>query len=271
MHRLRYLDFAKSLDGDPQPMEVDLTAEARQSWAAWVNAHGVTTAQLAGPAAAYASKVEGAAARLALVHWACRYVEGEAGERIDAEAIEAGVGLARWFLAEGLRVYATLGIDSASADQGAGELARWIATHHPHGATVRDVYSRGPRQFRNSPDEAEAALNGLAADGYGRWEVVPPPSGRGPATRVFVLAEPWLQAFNSEAATQPDVEPQAEEEAGWDAQGAQQTAEEPEPVEEPPWGDVDAINTELCEAAEADGADYWEDTWPTEEADDAQS
>jgi hypothetical protein len=287
MHRLRSFAFAKALDGDPQPMEVDLTAEARQAWAAWVNAHGVTTAQLAGAAAALSAKIEGAAARLALLHWACRYVEGEAGERIDAEAIEAGVGLARWFLTEGLRIYQLLGIDSASADQAAGELVKWIAEHCPGGCSIRVLYSAGPRQLRNNPDEAEAALNALAADGYGRWEVVPPPSGRGPATRVFVLSKEWLAAFRPDAeeevpAAGPDVEAaadcgavgpeaEAEAEATWEAQAEPQPAEEPgepQPAEtdgEPDW--ADEANQKLAEAS-ADGAE-WAEVWEVEGPDDA--
>jgi hypothetical protein len=220
LHGLRMLNF-RIADLEVWPVEVDLTADARHAWAAWVDSHGVTTASLGGAEAALSAKIEGAAGRLALLHWACRYVEGTAGERIDAPAIEAGVGLARWFLAEGLRIYQVLGIGGGQASHGVPELVRWLAEHHPHGASVRDLYTFGPRRYRNNPDEAEEALAELVAAGYGEWVIVPPASGGGPAKRVFRLADEWLWMHN------PDISAKNEGSAA----NSHAATTEPQPAE----------------------------------------
>jgi len=63
-------------DGDPQPVIVPLSADGHAAWVDFYNAHGQEQAELSGDLAAAWSKLEGYAARLALVvhfaRWAIR-------------------------------------------------------------------------------------------------------------------------------------------------------------------------------------------------------
>ena len=185
-----------------------LSPAAKAAWIAFYNAHAAEQAGLTGELASAWSKMEETAARLALVihyvRWASQPViddtaatENELfgdgtkaatadsppplGDVLDADSIAAGVALIQWFKGEAVRVYAML--RESSADGERRRLAEWIRAKGGS-VTARDVQA-GCRWLRAS-GKAEAALEDLAASGFGKWESSPS-ARRGHVVRRLVL------------------------------------------------------------------------------------
>ena len=175
-------------NGHPRPMIVSMTPEAKREWIRFYNEHGQEQAGLSGDLSAAWSKLEGGAARLALVihyaRWAgsCDWA-ADAGP-VDAEAIGAGVALSRWFGNEARRVYSRLAEDEDQQEQ--RELIELIERQPGRETTVRELQRTVP-EYRNSAEDAEKALTRLAEVGLGSW-IVNETAGR-PAT-VFRLDMP---------------------------------------------------------------------------------
>mgnify|MGYP005852013251 CR=1 FL=1 len=97
-------------DGDAQPVIVPLSADGKAAWVDFYNAHGQEQADLAGDLSAAWSKLEGYAARLALVVHLVRWAAGDStltsADEVDADSVAAGVKLSRWFGNEARRAYA---------------------------------------------------------------------------------------------------------------------------------------------------------------------
>lgn len=176
-------------DGDVRPRLVTLADDGKRAWVMFYDEHAGEQVNLSGDEAAAWSKLEGYAARLALVVHLTRWAAGDAtlgdSERVDAASIGAGVRLARWFGDEARRVYAILGETDELRES--RRLVEWI-DRKGGTATVRDL-TRGPREYRGDPERAAKALGDLVAAGVGRWEVDDHDGGRGrPADRFRLLS-----------------------------------------------------------------------------------
>jgi hypothetical protein len=174
---------ASNADGEPRPAIVQLTAEGKQAWIDFYNQHNAEAANLSGDLAAAWAKLEGYAARLALVHHLIRKVSGEdVGDGIDAVSIAAGVKLSRWFAHEARRVYAMLAEDDEARQR---RQSVELIERKGGSVTVRDW--QRTRSHRTA-DDAEADLAELMTAGVGRWEeVASGPKGGRPSKR-FILA-----------------------------------------------------------------------------------
>ncbi len=172
------------VDGEPEPADVALTDEAKALWVAFYNAHAQEQAELGGELSAAWSKLEGYAARLALVAHCIRQASGEAVDawRCDEQSIQAGIALADWFGHEAKRVYGVLCESQEDRDR-----RRLVELLQAKGgrATVREL-SRSSRLCA-SAGEWEAALNELAEAGVGRWQNPRPGAAGGHPARVFHL------------------------------------------------------------------------------------
>ena len=175
---------------DFQPVMLDLTPKALRTFQAFVNDHGKEQAGLPAPLKAAWSKLEGYAARLALVVHLVREASGDAGKVVDAESIEAGIELARWFAEEAARIYAALGTaeDSpeARAERSRQRLVEWIKRRGGR-VSVRDVQA-GHRQYKTA-DEAERALRELAAAGLGEMRLIQPSRGGRPSLTFSLFVD----------------------------------------------------------------------------------
>jgi len=182
--RLYELQPTTDDDGEPRPVLVRLSGEAKAAWIAYYNAHAAEQADLTGDMASAWSKLEEYAARLALVVHYVRWAAGDVANetRLDAASMNAGIVLAKWFKHEARRVYAML--DESDAERDQRRLVEWIGNK---GGTVtaRDV-QRGLRRLRG-PGAAEAALESLVKAGLGCWEHSPSEQ-RGQPTQYFRLA-----------------------------------------------------------------------------------
>lgn len=178
-------------DGDERPRLVTLADDGKRAWIRFYNEHATEQAGLSGDLSAAWSKLEGYAARLALVIHLTRCAAGDATLHdpapppVDEASIAAGVVLARWFGDEARRVYAIL--SESDNDREARRLVEWIERK---GGTVtaRDL-THGIRAYRADPDAAERALLGLVEAGIGRWETdAHGPKGGRPAQRFRLVS-----------------------------------------------------------------------------------
>ncbi|HOA53312.1 MAG: hypothetical protein WBH86_02215 [Thermogutta sp.] len=99
--------------------------------------------------------------------------------------MQSGITLATWFKRESRRVHGLFTETDEEADQ--RRLIEWLEARGG-AATVRDL-TRGPRRFRNKPNEAEAALTALVNAGLGHWES-PPSNQKGGVQHVFFALSP---------------------------------------------------------------------------------
>jgi hypothetical protein len=155
------------------------------------NKHAQEQAELVGELSAAWSKLEGYAARLALVIHCIRQVvkDGVNSRHVDEQSMAAGIALAEWFGHEAKRVYSMLA--ESQEDRHARELAAWIEQRGGK-VTVRDL-THGLRRYRANAEQAESDLESLAAAKLGRWETPRqnPKGGRQP--RVFHLVKPDIE------------------------------------------------------------------------------
>jgi hypothetical protein len=175
--------------GMVRPYILPLTIGGKAAWITFYNAHAEEHAELTGDLSAAWSKLEGYAARLALVvhlvRWAARDPTLQDPEAIDEVSIAAGVTLSRWLGHEARRIYAIWAESGENRD-------RWrlVELIQRKGGTVtaRDLM-RSSRMFATAAG-AEAALHELAEAGIGRWEQVSAGPKRGKPTKRFVLVNP---------------------------------------------------------------------------------
>jgi len=173
-------------DGDERPRLVTLAPDGKAAWVRFYDEHAGEQVNLSGDEAAAWSKLEGYAARLALVTHLTRWAANDStlGDpaRVDETSIAAGVTMARWFGNECRRVYAILG----ESDEGreSRRLVEWIE-RKGGSVTTRDL-TRGPREYRDA-DKAAKALGELVTAGVGRWEVDDHAGGRGRHVSRFRL------------------------------------------------------------------------------------
>jgi hypothetical protein len=167
--RLWELSPTKDSDGDPTPILVPLTPEAKSEFVEFINEHGSEQFELEGDLAAAWSKLEGYVARLALIHHLVRCATGdrlepEAG--IDLESIQAGIAMVRWFGSEDRRIYAALDETDQDADR-----RKLLELIHRHGGeiTAREL-AHASRHYR-APGAAETELQALVQTGWGTWFV----------------------------------------------------------------------------------------------------
>ena len=175
-------------NGDPQPDILHLSPEAKLLWITFFNAHAEEQVHLSGDEAAAWSKLEGYAARLAMVVHCLRWATGDTtlahSGAVDDKSMEAGIKLSQWFGYEAKRVYSILDQDNESLVW--TDLVEWVRRLGGR-VTVRDL-SHHDRQYQPA-EVAENALNRLVKAGLGRWEPVGPTAKGGRPTMCFVLTE----------------------------------------------------------------------------------
>jgi hypothetical protein len=198
-----------------EPYALSLDALAKDVWIGWFNHWSDRQFDSQAEQAAVLAKLEGYAARLALIH----HVVSHVGQRsyglcpIGQESIRAGIMLAEWFAEEALRIYQAFRLTDEERKQ--HDLVAWIEARggHTTGKGLRDSC----RAQYPTGEEAEMALIDLVAAGLGEWrDVASGPQGGRP-TRAFYLAaletpenpgefEVWSGA-QSECAAEMDREP----------------------------------------------------------------
>jgi Protein of unknown function (DUF3987) len=174
-------------DGEPIPKLLNLsTAAKHEVWIPFYNEHGKEQIELDDDLSAAWSKLEGYAARLALVHHLIRVAANDDAvadpDTVDEVSMAAGIALSRWFGEEAKRVYAML-----SEDEDAQQIRELVELVERLGGVVRvrDL-QRHSRKYRES-HVAENALQLLVNQGKGAWQANRTGAQGGAPTRAFVL------------------------------------------------------------------------------------
>lgn len=194
----RALRSLLALSPDPVgngPRVLPLSADAKEAFVDFVNEWGQHDA--VGDEAAVRSKLEGYAARLALLHHVVSYVAFDAldiNHPVGVESVNAGITLARWFASESLRVCSAL--RESAAERRQRELLDWL-TSQGGAATVRDVMARFRSRYAAAED-ARAAVVGLIDAGWAEWEPSESRPERGrPSERFRVRAHKNASVHNN--------------------------------------------------------------------------
>ena len=169
--RLLAIQFRQGEDDQPAPIDIPLSADGKGAWVAFYDAHAREQTDLVGELAAAWSKLEGYAARLALIVHLVRVAADDPTvnpDEIDAESIQSGAALVGWFGHEAKRVYQTFG--ESDEDRERRQVVELIRRKGGE-ISARDL-QRSTRRFRGSAEEAKKALTGLAELGLGSWFTV---------------------------------------------------------------------------------------------------
>jgi hypothetical protein len=208
--RLYGLTGTPDEDGELQPVLVPLSPEGKAVWVQFYNEHAEEQVELTGDLAAVWSKLEGYAARLALVIHLVRWAVDDPALRdpnaIDAESIMAGVRLSRWFGHEARRVGGILEESNDQRDQ--RRLVEMIRCKG--GATTTRELMRSSSRLTTAA-AAQAALEVLVKAGLGRWEDQTTGAAGGRPTSKFILVEEKaVRTEPSPTLTKPPLTPPKE-------------------------------------------------------------
>lgn len=183
--KLFELNLDMNLDGDADPVEVSMSPEAKAVWVEFYNEHNRQQIDLMGDISAAWSKLEGYAARFALVvhmaRWATQDPTLESDRTVDAMSIEAGITLSRWFGCEAKRIYAM--IDESEEQT---EIRQWVEKIQRMGGEV-SLREWQRTQSHPSAKDAQFELQQLANAGYGKFEHNTPSPKGGRPSKHFIL------------------------------------------------------------------------------------
>jgi hypothetical protein len=141
-----------------------------------------------GDQAAALAKLEGYAARLALLHHVVSVTAAgsKALHPVGETSVDAAITLTGWFAGEATRVYTIL-IESAE-ERDRRRLVEFVAARGGSVST-RDLQRANSRRWPTR-ESAEEELAALVEAGLGGWEEVPAPRGGGHRQRLFRLHAP---------------------------------------------------------------------------------
>lgn len=168
---------------DLKPRDLDLTGDAHPAFRAF---HDETEQQIDtmdDDLGAAFKKLKGAAARLALVIQLVRDPESEA---VDADSINSGIKLARWFGGEAVRIYAALA--ESAARQRLREFAEFVAVRGGV-MSLRDL-QRTTTRFGKTAAEVRQLCVKAADAGYGAFARTEPTAAGGRPQDVFTIETP---------------------------------------------------------------------------------
>jgi hypothetical protein len=189
------MEMAVDWNQKASPKVLKLNPEAQAAWIDFYNDHAVQQAEVAeSDLAAAFSKLEGYAARLALVIHCVREADGDVSlapdDCIDAESIHRAVRVVRWFCDETRRIYASFNETDEQAQQ---RKLLEIVRKHDGRISPRELM-QASRAYRGGADVARFALEELQQLGWGRLQKV---ESGGRPSEMFILHEadgkPWQQ------------------------------------------------------------------------------
>jgi hypothetical protein len=167
--RLLAFRFYRGADGVQAPYALQMDEDARRCWVRWYNEWAPVQYEADEELAAAYAKLEGGAARLALLHHCCSHaaVNDEGTGYVREESMEAGITLARWFAREACRIYDW----HAQSDEWriTDALWRWVASR-PEPPTPRDLQRANGRAYRTA-EAAKQALQAFVGASVGFWRL----------------------------------------------------------------------------------------------------
>ena len=200
------LEMGTDENGKPCPVDLQFTLKARKLWVKFYDEHALEQVQLNGDMAAAWSKLEGYAARFALLIHLVRYAANDPtlkhSDQIDEDSLVAAIEISRWFGDEASRIYSTIGARTETHEQRERRLLIRTIKSIGGGITPRELM-RHCRRYRNSVADAEAALESLVRDNVGFWQNRATTGKGGRPTLEFVLCEPDQIPSGDQEVTSP--------------------------------------------------------------------
>jgi 5S rRNA maturation endonuclease (ribonuclease M5) len=188
--------------GQPAPVLLRLSGEAREQYIDFFNECGETGAESDEREAAAWSKLTGYAARFALLG---QVLCDQAAEKITGEIMSSACDLARWSGNEAVRVYGQFSETKEEREQ--RELVEFVQRRGGE-VTVRETMMNF-WPLKNQRDEIEKRFDALVKTGRGKW-IERCPAGRGRPSRVFQLSlvstSTQISIFRGETANCVDVD-----------------------------------------------------------------
>jgi hypothetical protein len=187
-------------DGELHPLDLPLSAEALLLWVDFVNQHGREAVELTGALAAAWSKLEGYAARLALVVELAGWAESPRGDgrgpaEVSAESVRAGIALVEWAGNETRRIYSMLAEDGEERT-----IREVLELVERRGGSITARELQQAKHFGTS-EEAEEVLHQMVAASLGQWVEMPPGPRGGRPSKCFRLASLGQQEAGRHAET----------------------------------------------------------------------
>ena len=179
------LQPSENEEGQPYPLSVKLSPAGKTAWVSFYTDFAELQNRAAGDLAKVLSKLEGTAARLALIFHLVRQAEGDEtiGDEIDEQSVKAGASLVWWFAYETKRLYGVFAEDEAARED--RELCEFIERHGGR-LSVHDI-QLGIRRF-GTASQTRDALNRLVKGGFGSWLPTEPRKQGGRPTELFCLS-----------------------------------------------------------------------------------
>jgi len=197
--RLLALEFTTTADGREVPDTLPLSADGKDAWISFYNDHAAEQTEMQGKLTAAWSKHESHVARIALIIHCVRAATGDVADDrfVDAESVNAAVGLVDWFKNETKRFYSRL--DESAEDSVQRRLIDFITERGS--VTARDIYRSGlPYSDR---EEAEQALFELVGQGVLQSMTLTNPQGGRPTTRFVLVETPKSVEANAKTPSKP--------------------------------------------------------------------
>jgi DNA polymerase I-like protein with 3'-5' exonuclease and polymerase domains len=194
LDKLLALDF-KDVGGEPTPQAIKWSPEAKRVWVAFYNEWADEQAAAEGEVAAALSKLEGYAARFALIHHLVGHVHTGTADTtpISDESIRAGVALCRWFAAEARRVLSI--VTETNEERDIRRLVEFIRVRGGR-MTVKKLQLSNARKYPTA-EAAESALEVLVGAGLGTWKNHPVGPRGGRPTKEFILSDPPNETYET--------------------------------------------------------------------------
>ncbi len=206
--RLLNLQPFQSPGRPSMPHRLLLTSEAKAIWVDFYDSWAETQADSEGDLASAYSKLEGYAARLAMLHHIVTMLDLGVDDKRNVlpASVEAGTALIRWFAREAERVYASMRESEEQRD--VRRLTEWVRSRGG-ATTARDLRRSNPARYA-AEGSSHSALDSLVGLGFGCW--VSRPSGEmgGRPTEEFHLAQELCAAKTAETPAQATEDPSAE-------------------------------------------------------------
>ncbi len=166
---LSRFEFAgKDVNGRGVPGYVSLSPDARELFIEFYNRNGEAIDVASENEGAVLSKMEGCAARLALIFHCCRTSHTDSA--LSDEDLDAGVKVAEWLIDEASRVYRLLAESSPDAEiRTLHQQTIQIANSKNGHLTPSDLHKRNKSRWP-SVEAARLSLDSLVSAGLGTWK-----------------------------------------------------------------------------------------------------
>ena len=196
-NRLFELTPKSSDEGELSPIPIELSSEAKELWIEFYNSISKEQIKLNSALAAAWAKLEGYAARIALIIHLIKGMEGP----IDRDSIQSGIEIIKWFSYESRRVYSYL---KSSEDE--IEREKIIDLIERKGPLTPRELTLNMRGFKNDTIKAKIVLSKLVTEGILAIQEIPSKTKIGRPTTKYVLnTDESVYETNSQGSPPSDV------------------------------------------------------------------